>query len=378
MYTLLGSAVASERGTRRLVGVAAQGMTACPCAQELVAGARARAPRAARASRTTRSSGSSRPSPSPRTTSAASARCTSAASRASDRELEARDAAGHRRGLDVERDLRADEAPRRGRGRREGPPPPALRRGLRARGACATSSSASATCDDDTFVMARQENLETIHQHNVVAERFGLLGELRREIATGEHLPHHTSMREWLDARPLSGAQVAACAQRDEDARGRASRSRPAAGRLGCRRRAAPTSPLGSDGVVGVRQREDGVGAVARPQQHRVGAPVVPAAHDAQPAGLRRPRARRSARRCCAPTAMLGLARRTRGCRRAPGRGCRRRRTTPTPIDSDRRSARRARSSHLIGRGSRGRAPRRAAPRPRAAGGASRRSSRCR
>ena len=42
--------------------------------------------------------------------------------------------------------------------------------------------------DDGTFVMARQENLETIHQHNVVAERFGLLGELRREIVTGEHL----------------------------------------------------------------------------------------------------------------------------------------------------------------------------------------------
>src|SRR5437764_6706179 len=38
MYTLYGSAVASERGTRRLVGVAAQGMTACPCAQQLVAG----------------------------------------------------------------------------------------------------------------------------------------------------------------------------------------------------------------------------------------------------------------------------------------------------------------------------------------------------
>ena len=32
---------------------------------------------------------------------------------------------------------------------------------------------------DDAFVSARQENLETIHQHDVVAERFGLLGELR-------------------------------------------------------------------------------------------------------------------------------------------------------------------------------------------------------
>src|SRR2546421_2406847 len=36
IYTLLGSAVASERGTRRLVGVEAQGMTACPCAQEML------------------------------------------------------------------------------------------------------------------------------------------------------------------------------------------------------------------------------------------------------------------------------------------------------------------------------------------------------
>ena len=31
-----GSAVASARGTRRLIGVEAHGMTACPCAQELV------------------------------------------------------------------------------------------------------------------------------------------------------------------------------------------------------------------------------------------------------------------------------------------------------------------------------------------------------
>ncbi|MBA3328742.1 MAG: GTP cyclohydrolase I FolE2, partial [Solirubrobacterales bacterium] len=32
IYTLYGSAVASAAGTRRLIGVAAQGMTACPCA----------------------------------------------------------------------------------------------------------------------------------------------------------------------------------------------------------------------------------------------------------------------------------------------------------------------------------------------------------
>src|SRR5437764_11770800 len=34
LYTLHGSAVCSQAGTRRLIGVTAQGMTACPCAQE--------------------------------------------------------------------------------------------------------------------------------------------------------------------------------------------------------------------------------------------------------------------------------------------------------------------------------------------------------
>src|ERR1700751_3670843 len=38
LYTLHGAAACTELGTRRLIGVTAQGMTACPCAQELVAG----------------------------------------------------------------------------------------------------------------------------------------------------------------------------------------------------------------------------------------------------------------------------------------------------------------------------------------------------
>src|SRR5260221_8578078 len=38
IYVLYGTAVDSERGTRTLTGVQAQGMTACPCAQEMVAG----------------------------------------------------------------------------------------------------------------------------------------------------------------------------------------------------------------------------------------------------------------------------------------------------------------------------------------------------
>src|SRR5882757_5117161 len=38
IYVLYGTAVDSDRGTRTLTGVQAQGMTACPCAQEMVAG----------------------------------------------------------------------------------------------------------------------------------------------------------------------------------------------------------------------------------------------------------------------------------------------------------------------------------------------------
>ena len=83
LYTLFGSAVATESGTRRLIGVAAQGMTACPCAQELVAaGARERL--GGTASTPSRSSRSSKRSRSRPTTSAASAPCTSAAPRARD------------------------------------------------------------------------------------------------------------------------------------------------------------------------------------------------------------------------------------------------------------------------------------------------------
>jgi GTP cyclohydrolase I/GTP cyclohydrolase-4 len=53
---------------------------------------------------------------------------------------------------------------------------------------------------DAHFVSARQENLETIHQHDVEAERFGLLGEIRHELATGDRALRHVSMRDWLDS----------------------------------------------------------------------------------------------------------------------------------------------------------------------------------
>jgi len=198
IYTLFGSAIASERGTRRLVGVAAQGMTACPCAQQLVAG-RSRERLAADgftddeigrifdavpvATHNQRGLGTlylGLPEDCRTDVDAADLLAIVEDSMSSEiYELMKRsdEAAvvekAHRRPRFVEDCVR--EAIRGAIGRFGG-------------------------LGDDAFLSSRQENLETIHQHNVVAERFGLLGELRRELDTGEHVAHHTTMREWLSA----------------------------------------------------------------------------------------------------------------------------------------------------------------------------------
>jgi GTP cyclohydrolase-4 len=51
---------------------------------------------------------------------------------------------------------------------------------------------------DGDFVFSRQVNLETIHTHDVLAERYGTAGELRRELERGGPLDKHTELREWL------------------------------------------------------------------------------------------------------------------------------------------------------------------------------------
>lgn len=52
---------------------------------------------------------------------------------------------------------------------------------------------------DDAFVHAHQVNFETIHTHDVEAERSGVLGEIRRELAGHEHGGRHMTLRAWLD-----------------------------------------------------------------------------------------------------------------------------------------------------------------------------------
>ena len=50
---------------------------------------------------------------------------------------------------------------------------------------------------DEDFLFSRQVNLETIHTHDVVAERYGTVGELRAELA-GTEPGRHTELRDWL------------------------------------------------------------------------------------------------------------------------------------------------------------------------------------
>jgi GTP cyclohydrolase I/GTP cyclohydrolase-4 len=52
---------------------------------------------------------------------------------------------------------------------------------------------------EDDFLFSRQLNLETIHRHDVLAERSGTVGELRHEL-DGEIAQSHSELRDWLTA----------------------------------------------------------------------------------------------------------------------------------------------------------------------------------
>jgi GTP cyclohydrolase I/GTP cyclohydrolase-4 len=196
LYTLHGGAVTSDAGTRRLIGVTAQGITACPCAQELVAGnARERLGREGFDSEEI------------------------------ERILDAVPVATHnQRGLGtlyigctelcedeidattlleiVEQSMsseiyelmkRSDEAHVVEKAHRR---PRFVEDCVRemVRGVFERFPA----LDDRAFVSARQVNLETIHQHNVVAERFGTLGEIRQELRTGIPAVMHTPLSVWV------------------------------------------------------------------------------------------------------------------------------------------------------------------------------------
>jgi GTP cyclohydrolase-4 len=55
---------------------------------------------------------------------------------------------------------------------------------------------------DGCFLLARQVNHETIHNHDVLAERHGKVGEIRADLARRDGgTPHHTTARDWLEGR---------------------------------------------------------------------------------------------------------------------------------------------------------------------------------
>ena len=54
--------------------------------------------------------------------------------------------------------------------------------------------------DGGDFLWSRQVNLETIHTHDVVAERYGTVAELRGELDRAEQPARHTELRDWLTA----------------------------------------------------------------------------------------------------------------------------------------------------------------------------------
>ena len=199
MYTLLGSAVASAHGTRRLIGVRAQGITACPCAQGLIEG---------RSRKRLEADGFTADEV--------------------DRIFGAVPVATHnQRGLgtlyigctelcedeidagvllEIVEDSMSSEIYELMKRSDEATEVEKAHRRPRFVEDCVRESIRGVLdrfpeLTERHFVYARQENLETIHQHNVTAERFGLLGEIRREQASGEPSPHHVSTREWLDGR---------------------------------------------------------------------------------------------------------------------------------------------------------------------------------
>jgi GTP cyclohydrolase-4 len=198
IYVLYGTAVDSEQGSRTLTGVQAQGMTACPCAQEMVAelGRERLAERGF----------------SPEEV---------------ERAIEAVPVATHnQRGIgtlhigcpeggeswiDAPELLRIVESSMSSEIYELMKRPDELAVVARAheqprfvedcvREMVRQVVEGYADLPGQAFVMARQENLETIHRHNVVAERYGTLEDLRNELTGGEHQIRHTTRREWLEA----------------------------------------------------------------------------------------------------------------------------------------------------------------------------------
>src|SRR5436305_9199855 len=197
IYTLFGSAVASAAGTRRIVGVQAQGMTACPCAQEmLIARARERlADDDFSEDEIERGLEHGPVAPhNQRGLGTLYVGCPETCEAPIDASVLLRIVEESMSAEIYELMKRPDEADVVEKAHRR---PRFVEDCVREAIRMAVTEYESLGAD--VFVLSRQENLETIHHHNVVAERYGQIGELAVELDGGEHARRHVTMRDWLD-----------------------------------------------------------------------------------------------------------------------------------------------------------------------------------
>lgn len=196
MVSIIGIAAASERGVRRVVGVEATGINACPCAQGLVRG---------RASERLLEAGFDEEDV--------------------DRILELVPLATHnQRGrgtlyVGTDHRLNAEALVDVVERSMSSPVYELLKRPDElfvvehahlqprfvedsVRAALALTLERYPQLEDDDFLYSRQVNLETIHTHDVLAERYGTVGEIRGELANGGRVTRHTELREWLGSPP--------------------------------------------------------------------------------------------------------------------------------------------------------------------------------
>lgn len=198
IYNLLGTAVASASGTRTVTGVQAQGMTACPCAQEMVTDvARGRLEEKGYDTDQIAEIVDSVPIATHNQRGIGTLWIGNAHTAPAD--LDARDMLRivessmsseifelMKRPDELSVVVKAHSQPRFVED--------CVREMIR------QVEETYPNLAEDSFVMARQENLETIHRHNVVAERFGQIRDLRQELSGGDPVRRHLTMKEWLEA----------------------------------------------------------------------------------------------------------------------------------------------------------------------------------
>ncbi len=202
-YTLIGIAHADERGTRRVVGVEAEGMTACPCAQAMVhehsmhelrdAGfGEADAKRALDAlpvaTHNQRGRGSILLGASDLT-----------AVRAEDL-VEIVENSMSSETYDLLK--RPDEFFIVNKAHHN----PKFVEDV-VRGILSGALDMYADLGDETFVFASQINYESIHKHDAFAEAFGTFGEFRKELRDGRYVTPKTDLASWLGTRASAALQ---------------------------------------------------------------------------------------------------------------------------------------------------------------------------